>query len=129
MNIHILGVFNEGFASYFFGQVIFIFLIVVLIQAVVMTLMKYNSFKESLTQALIMNIVAVVLGFFLIRLFPEKFSSYGLSNQLPLFAITFAAELATLYFLNPKKPFANTIAVCVLMNLVSYLSMLIFKIG
>ncbi len=129
MKISILGVFEPGFANYFFGLVVFIFFLVVLIEATVMLIMKYNTFKKSLVQALITNLVAVILALILTRFYPGRFSSYGQTSNLPLVLITFAGELATLYFLNQNKTFITTIAVCTVMNLVSYLVLFALSIG
>jgi len=130
MNIHILGVFDEGFAGYSFGLAILVFFLIVLIEATVMLIMKYNPFKKALMQSLIINLVAVGIALILTRFFPEKYSSYSLSgNRVPMIIITFLGELAALYFLNPAKQFVKTIAACTVMNLVSYLLMFILKIG
>jgi len=129
MKNYILGVFDQGFASYYFGMVILVFSLIVFIEAAVMLIMKYNPFKKALQQSLITNLAAVGLALLLTRFFPGSFTSIDLTGQVPMLLITFAGELAALYFLNSSKPFVKTIAACTIMNLVSYLIMFLLKIG
>ncbi len=95
--------------------------ITILAEAVVMLLMKYNSFGKSLLHSLILNLASVAVGYILVETVPALFGNYDIPHLLLLMLITIAVELPLLYLLNRKKPVRDTILAASLVNLVTYI--------
>lgn len=105
------------------GMPIIFYIIVgatILTEAVIMLLMKYNSFGKSFLHSLLVNIASVAAGFLLYELVPEMFEPGYLPKFLGLFLLTVAIELPVLYLLNKSKPVRDTVNAGVFMNAVTY---------
>lgn len=100
----------------------------ILVEAVVMLLMKYNTFGKSGLHSFIVNIVSLALGFLLFEMVPELFVADKIPNLVAMLLITIIAELPFLYLLNKQCPFKQTIRVCISMNIVTYLLFYLFII-
>jgi hypothetical protein len=106
------------------GNLPMIFYIIVaatiLTEAVIMLLMKYNTFGKSFLHSLLVNIASVAAGFLLYELAPGMFEPGHLSKFLGLFFITLATELPVLYMLNKSKHVRDTVTAGVIMNAITY---------
>lgn len=96
------------------------------VEALVMWLMKYNPFGKSLLHSLICNIASLVLGFLLFELVPGLFAADKIPNLLLMLLLTIGAELPVLHLLNRQQNFTKTLAVCGIMNIVTYVLFYIF---
>jgi hypothetical protein len=122
MRAFVLGLFGENMAAFAYTLFLLIFLVVVLAEAIIIFLMKYNLFKKAFTDSLLANLFSVTAAvLILLVFFAEKFPTYGLKNLLLLFIIALAGESVVLWFLNPSKPILKSITVSAVMNLVTFL--------
>ena len=120
MHIYLMDVVDAGVSNSFDWVIILVLGGTILVEAIVMLLMKYNNLKKAALDSLIVNVASLGVGFILIRYLSSLFNSYTFSHLLMLMLVTIIVETGILYILNRTKPFINTLAVSVLMNVVSY---------
>ena len=132
MNIYFLDAGGAAWAVALLWLLIIFMIIAILVEALVMKLMKYNTaFKKTLLDSFVANIVSLMVGFILlysgVSLFKSNSDSGNSSatntliNLLLLYSITVVVEFGVLYLLNNKKPVSKTFLASVVMNLVTYI--------
>jgi hypothetical protein len=120
MHFYFLDVVDAGVSSSIDWMLILVLAITIVVEALVMLLLKYNSFKKSLLDAFVVNVASILVGFLLLKFAHHFFNSYDIPGLLKLLVITIAIELPILYLLNRKHPFVKTIQATVLINIVTY---------
>jgi len=121
MNVYFLDAGGAGlFAAAVAIGVLFI-AVAILIEALVMTVMKYTIFKRSLLHSTICNLVSVAVGALLLSLYSDTFNIDSLSGFAGMLGVTLVVEFAILYGLNRGHAVAKTAVVCLAMNLVTYI--------
>lgn len=116
-----MDVVDAGISGYIDRTFLIVLSLTIVVEAVVMLLAKYNRLQLALLHSLIVNIVSTAFGYLLLKLLPGLFNEYSIVNLLLLLLITIAVETVVLYLLNRKHPVVQTLKVCVVMNLVSYI--------
>lgn len=129
MGIYLLDAGGAGLYYIFIGLLIIFMLLAVLAEAGIMILMRYTEpFKKAFTDALIVNIISLAVGFVLLQLFDSL--NYSTIQTLGIFyAITVLIEAIGLYLLNKQKPIQKTILVAIAMNIVTYVILYLFYLS
>lgn len=111
---------------YFYGLIVLFMLLTVMLELAVMILMKYNiRFKKAFLDSLIVNVASLAAGFILWKVFPGFFNGYTVLNFTVLYVITVLIEFGLLHLLNRKHKSIDTLKVTVVMNLVTYVLLII----
>jgi len=104
-----------------YGLLIMFILLAIVLESLVMLWMKYNTrFKKVIRDSFLVNIVSLVAGFVLLKLFHDFFSYYSLLNIAILYGVSVLIEGFLLRVLNKDRLLSTTFLVCFLMNIVSY---------
>lgn len=101
--------------------------LVIFIEAGIMTAFKYNHFKKSLGDSAFANIASTVVGFILILFYSDLFRLVDWKGYISFFVATIIVESSALYLLNSEKSFLKTILVCLAMNMISYPVLYLFS--
>lgn len=121
MNFYLLDGVGAGFILVLFGLGLVFTILAILTEAVVMQKMKYHSgYQMAFIQSLAANLVSLAAGFIL---FNSDSALFGLANAAGfaiMFGITFLLESVVLYLMNKAVPLRRTLAVSLVMNLVTY---------
>jgi len=111
------------------GVMIIFMMVTIVLEAVTMLIMKYNKAGKVFLDAFIINLVSMAAGFLLLT------GGLGLLNSTDIilnlfipFLVTVLIEFALLWLLNRRKPVQKTLLVAVVINIVTYLLLLIFRI-
>lgn len=122
MKIILLDAAGAGLLIYFFGIGLLFILVAVMLEALVMQWMRYQApFKKSFLQSLAVNLLSLAGGYLLIETDSDLFQPDNMTGFGIMFAATLFLETVLLYYLNREKPLKQTMAVCLVMNLVTYL--------
>ncbi|MCX8020298.1 MAG: hypothetical protein N2747_07395 [Chitinophagaceae bacterium] len=100
-------------------------LAVTLVEALLLTAIKYQPLRHSLWQSLVINALSTALGI-VIRLFTPFLFLEGDFYLLKLFLLTLIIEFPILYLLNKMKPVSKTALACLIINVVSYLLLILY---
>lgn len=121
MKIILLDGVGAGFLIYLFGAGLLFIFVAVMLEALVMQWMQYQTpFKKSFLQSLAVNLLSLAGGYVLIETDSDLFQLNNKAGFGLMFVSTLLLETALLYNLNRKKTLKQTIAVCLVMNLVTY---------
>ena len=127
MNIHLLDAGGAGLFYYFVILFVGFILVAVLLEAVIMYGMKYNTrFMKALLDSLVVNVVTVVIGFVLIEYGSNFFDGFEWYNILVFFVITVLLEWGLLHLLNKSHSVKRGLIVSLVMNVASYITLLLF---
>lgn len=126
MNLFLLDAGGAGLVFYFYGLIVLFMLLTVMLELAVMILMKYNiRFKKAFLDSLIVNVASLAAGFILWKVFPGFFNGYTVLNFTVLYVITVLIEFGLLHLLNRKHKSIDTLKITVVMNLVTYVLLII----
>jgi len=126
MDLFLLDVVDATVPSQTNWPLVLVLFLTVLAEALVMWLLKYNPFKRSSLDSLLVNAASLGVGYLLLSAAPGLFGSYAITGLLKLLAITIVVEGGLLYLLNRKHPFVQTVKATVLMNVVTYILFYLF---
>lgn len=121
MEFFFLDVVDAGVSRTVDLTLVVVLALTILAEAIVMLLMKYNSFGKSLLHSLVLNIASAAIGYLLVETLPALFGNYDIPHLLLLMLITIVVECPLLYLLNRKKPVRETILAASLINIVTYI--------
>lgn len=122
MNIALLDAGGAGLIVVGIAILVFGLLLILLLETVLLTIIKFNSFTKSLKDVFIVNLVSLMAGFLLLFGGPmNNYSSDDIYTLLVLFGVTIIIETYLLYLLNKTKPIRKTVLASVLMNVASYI--------
>ncbi len=128
MKFFLLDAGGAGLLVAFIGLGIIFLFIAILLEAIVMSVFKYNEFKKAFLHSLIVNIASLCVGFIM-----EEYLSNGLDASqwqilLILYGVTLIVETPILYAMNRAKPVSKTILVSLVMNFITYIILFLFSI-
>ena len=115
------------------GLVLFVLLgfmfLAILIEAIMMMLLKYNKPGKTLLDSLVINLVSLGAGYLIIySLGSLDFTDNEYLNLFVLYLLTVLIEGICLYLLNRTKPVNKTLLTVFVINIITYLGLLILKI-
>ena len=115
------------------GLVLFVLLgfmfLAILIEAIMMMLLKYNKPGKTLLDSLVINLVSLGAGYLIIySLGSLDFTDNEYLNLFVLYLLTVLIEGICLYLLNRTKPLNKTLLTVFVINIITYLGLLILKI-
>jgi hypothetical protein len=126
MNFYLL---DAGGAGLVIGFLVIFMLLAIVLEGVTLILLKYNSAGRAFLNAFVVNIASLTAGYLI-----TTFSTNGLDfttnpylDFFLIFLITVIIEFAVLYLLNSKKPVKKTLTAAIVINLVSYLLLILFR--
>jgi hypothetical protein len=121
MKFYLLDGAGAGILIALFGVGILFLLLAVALEAIVIQKMKYQFiFRVSLIQSVVANLVSLAAGFVLSAVSEVQFAIDNYTGLAILFVVTVLLEFIVLYLMNKTKPVRRTLAVCLVMNLVTY---------
>ena len=126
MNFYLL---DAGGVGLVIGFLVLFILLAIVLEGVTLILLKYNKPGRSFLDAFVINIASLLVGY-LISNFTYNGLDFTNNSYLDFFLIyliTVAVEFAVLYLLNRKKPIKKTLIAAVVINLVSYALLFVFK--
>lgn len=126
MDFYFSDVVDAGVSSTFDWALIIVLSSTILIEAAVMSLLRYNQFKKTLPDSFLINIASIAVGYALLKIAPGLFNSYDIPGLLKLLAITIAVEFGMLYLLNRMHRAIETFKVSVVINVVTYILFYLF---
>lgn len=101
----------------------------ILIEAIMMMLLKYNKPGKTLLDSLVINLVSLGAGYLIIySLGSLDFTDNEYLNLFVLYLLTVLIEGICLYLLNRTKPLNKTLLTVFVINIITYLGLLILKI-
>jgi hypothetical protein len=101
-------------------------LLMVAIEGLVMLLMKYNRAGKAFSDSFVINLASQSISFvFLVSDSAWLYFDNLFLNMVVPFLITLVIEFVLLYLLNRKKPVPRTLVVLTIVNLVSYLLLVV----
>jgi len=125
MHVYIL---DAGGAALVLIFLVVFMLIAFLVEALGMILFKYNPAGKAISDSLIINLVSLAAGFLLLQINSSlSFTNNELLDFLLVFLLTVLLEAITLYLLNRNKPFPKTLLVTVIINILTYLVLYLFR--
>ena len=95
--------------------------VTIFVEALLMWLLRYTNFRNSLLDSFIINAASVAAGYLLLEIAPGLFGRYDIPHLLLLLLITIAVELPLLYLLHKRKSILQTVKTASLVNLATYL--------
>jgi len=127
MNFYLLDAAGAGLII---GLLVIFMIAAIFLEGLTLLLLKYNNAARSFLDALIVNLASLGVGFLIVN-----FTSNGLDftdnlyvDFILIFLVTVIVEFAVLYLLNRKKPVMQTLIAATVINVVSYLALLLLKL-
>ena len=126
MNLFILDAGGAGLVLFMLLGFMFL---AILIEAIMMMLLKYNKPGKTLLDSLVINLVSLGVGYLIIySLGSLDFTDNEYLNLFVLYLLTVLIEGICLYLLNRTKPLNKTLLTVFVINIITYLGLLILKI-
>lgn len=126
MNLFILDAGGAGLVIFMLLGFMFL---AILIEAIMMMLLKYNKPGKTLLDSLVINLVSLGAGYLIIySLGSLDFTDNEYLNLFVLYLLTVLIEGICLYLLNRTKPLNKTLLTVFVINIITYLGLLILKI-
>ena len=126
MNLFILDAGGAGLVLFMLLGFMFL---AILIEAIMMMLLKYNKPGKTLLDSLVINLVSLGAGYLIIySLGSLDFTDNEYLNLFVLYLLTVLIEGICLYLLNRTKPVNKTLLTVFVINIITYLGLLILKI-
>lgn len=127
MEFFLLDAGGAGLLILFIGLGLLFLFIAILLEAIVMSVFKYNEFKKALLHSLIVNIASLCVGFILEEVVSDGIDASQWVMLLVLYGVTLIVETPILYAMNRAKPVAKTIQVSLVMNFLTYIILYLFS--
>ncbi len=121
---------DAGGAALFYlliGAGLFFMLLAVLIEALMMLIMKYHTFRKAIVQSLVVNLVSMIGGFFLLQLEWDWFNLDSIEGFIGMFLITLLIEGFILWLFNKSTRISRTALVTLVMNIITYIVLFFFS--
>ena len=127
MNFYLL---DAGGAGLVLALLVIFMLAAIFLEGLTLLLLKYNNAARSFLDALVINLASLGVGYLIVT-----FTSTGLDftdnlyiDFFLIFLITVVVEFIVLYLMNPKKPVKKTFIAATIINLVSYLLLILLRV-
>ena len=125
MRIYLL----DGAAAGLILALLMIFMLAaIVLEGLTLLLLKYNKAGRVFIDSFVVNIASLAFGFLLLTTrFGLEFTSNDYLDFFLIFVITVVVEFIVLYLMNRQKPVKKTLVAAIVINLVSYSLLIIFK--
>lgn len=125
MRIYLL----DGAAAGLILALLIIFMLAaIVLEGLTLLLLKYNKAGRAFLDSFVVNIASLAFGFLLLTTrFGLEFTSNDYLDFFLIFVITVVVEFIVLYLMNRQKPVKKTLVAAIVINLVSYSLLIIFK--
>lgn len=120
MYLYLLDAGGAGLIFVAIGAGLIFMAIAIALEALLMTGFKYHSFRRSMMDSTIVNLVSLVAGFVLLSTFGDVFHINSTGGFAAMFGVTVMIEFFVLYLLNKRHSLKSTAMVCILMNIITY---------
>ena len=125
MRIYLL----DGAAAGLILALLIIFMLAaIVLEGLTLLLLKYNKAGRVFIDSFVVNIASLAFGFLLLTTrFGLAFTGNDYLDFILIFVITVVVEFIVLYLMNRQKPVKKTLVAAIVINLVSYSLLIIFK--
>ncbi|MBL0155329.1 MAG: hypothetical protein IPP93_18410 [Chitinophagaceae bacterium] len=127
MKMYLLDAGGAGLLVAFIALGILFLFIAILLEAIIMTVFKYNVFKKAFLHSLIVNVASLCVGFILQEFFSDGLDTSQWVILLILYGVTLVVETPLLYAMNRSKPLFKAIQVSLVMNFLTYIILYLFS--
>ena len=115
-------------AGLILGLLIIFMLAAIVFEALTLLLLKYNKAGKAFLDSFVVNIASLAFGFLLLTTrFGLEFTGNDYLDFFLIFLITVLVEFVILYLMNRQKPVKKTLVAAVVVNLVSYGLLILFR--
>ena len=121
---------DAGGAGLILGLLVIFMLAAVFLEGLTLLLLKYNNAGRSFLDALVINLASLGVGYLIVSFTPTglDFTDNLYLDFFLIFLITVIVEFIVLYLLNQKKPVKKTFIAATVINLVSYLLLILLRV-
>ena len=112
------------------GLLVIFMLAAIFLEGLTLLLLKYNNAGRSFLDALVINLASLGVGYLIVSFTPTglDFTDNLYIDFFIIFLVTVAVEFIVLYLLNQKKPVKKTFIAATVINLVSYLLLILLRV-
>lgn len=120
---------DAGGVGLVIGALVIFMILAILLEGVAFILLKYNRAGKSFLDAFVINIASLAFGYLITTVSTNglDFTFNAYLDFFLIFLITVMVEFGVLYLLNMKKPVKKTFVAAVVVNLVSYGLLILFR--
>jgi hypothetical protein len=121
---------DAGGAGLILGLLVLFMLAAIFLEGLTLIVIKYNNAGKSFLDALLINLASLAAGFLIINILPNglDFTNILWLDFLLIYLITVAVEFAVLYLLNRNKPLRTTLIAAIVINFITYLLLILFRL-
>jgi len=121
---------DAGGAGLILGILVIFMLAAIFLEGITLLLLKYNNAGRSFLDALLINLASLGIGYLIVSFIPTglDFTNNLYLDFFLIFLITVVVEFIVLYSLNRKKPVKKTFMAATVINLVSYLLLILLRV-
>ncbi len=121
---------DAGGAGLILGLLVLFMLAAIFLEGLTLIVIKYNNAGKSFLDALLINLASLAAGFLIINILPNglDFTNILWLDFLLIYLITVAVEFAVLYLLNRNKPLHTTLIAAIVINFITYLLLILFRL-
>jgi hypothetical protein len=120
MEFFILDAGGAGLIYLAYGILVLFMILVIVVEALILVVLKYNSVSRSLRDSSIINIASLAVGFVLLEYTNDLVNLDTLQDFLILYIVTVIIEFGILWMLNKARPISRTLGICIFMNILTY---------
>lgn len=127
MNYYLL---DAGGAGLILGLLVIFMLAAIFLEGLTLLLLKYNTAGRSFLDALVINLASLGIGYLIVSFTPTglDFTNNLYLDFFIIFLVTVVVEFIVLYLLNQKKSVKKTFIAATVINLVSYLLLILLRV-
>jgi len=121
---------DAGGAGLILGLLVIFMLAAIFLEGLTLLLLKYNNAGRSFLDALVINLASLGVGYLIVSFTPTglDFTNNLYLDFFLIFLVTVVVEFIVLYLLNQKKPVKKTFIAATVINLVSYLLLILLRV-
>ena len=121
---------DAGGAGLILGILVIFMLAAIFLEGLALLLLKYNNAGRSFLDALVINLASLGVGYLIVSFTPTglDFTNNLYLDFFLIFLVTVVVEFIILYLLNQKKPVKKTFIAATVINLVSYLLLILLRV-
>lgn len=121
---------DAGGAGLILGILVIFMLAAIFLEGLTLLLLKYNKAGRSFLDALVINLASLGVGYLIVSFTPTglDFTNNLYLDFFLIFLVTVVVEFIVLYLLNQKKPVKKTFIAATVINLVSYLLLILLRV-
>jgi len=121
---------DAGGAGLILGLLVIFMLAAIFLEGLTLLLLKYNNAGRSFLDALVINLASLGVGYLIVSFTPTglDFTNNLYLDFFLIFLVTVVVEFIVLYLLNQKKSVKKTFIAATVINLVSYLLLILLRV-